>query len=222
MPRRTRNEDQFLKAYVLGDSKTGKSSILNQLAHPGSLPNENMGDGNISNDVIKVRREIKGSRITITFWGDIFNERVLSFVSGQLKGSNIILLVFDLSRQNSFESLTGWVRQVKETCPNEAWIMLVGNKKDLADQKPYRVVDQKSIDAFVKEHNVSKYLEVSALTGEGIPQIMHTITEALSEAFIDENSLFSIQSKGSCELRRSTNIVPKNHGDGKTKKNCCY
>ena len=63
-------------------------------------------------------------------------------------GTQVALLVFDLTRKDSLSNLRNqWIKPLVHQCPN-VLCLLIGNKSDLAD---LRVFDKESIDASLRE-----------------------------------------------------------------------
>lgn len=50
-----------------------------------------------------------------------------------LKDANCGLLVFDIQRKESFESIRGWLSLLREHSPSDAVIILVANKSDVME-----------------------------------------------------------------------------------------
>ena len=101
-------------------------------------------------------------------------------------GTNVVLLVFDLSSKASFKKLDEyWIDEVKFYC-RDAKILLIGTKLDLRETgNPNHVTDQEA-EQFVKEHECAAYIPCSPKTGEGIDKIYPAAVQAFEtekEAF---------------------------------------
>lgn len=60
------------------------------------------------------------------------------------------MIVFDITDKQSFEdAVTYWYTEIKNSCPPETQILLVGNKCDLEDN---RVVRPEDIQTFLEQH----------------------------------------------------------------------
>lgn len=51
------------------------------------------------------------------------------------KNANGIIIVYDISNMQSFEDLDNWKRDVQEICPEDTQIVILGNKKDLIEER---------------------------------------------------------------------------------------
>eukprot|EP00913_Durusdinium_trenchii_P031101 g29124.t2 len=58
-------------------------------------------------------------------------ERFASLVSAYFRGCHGVVLVFDLSKRNSFERVQPWLERAKEHAQEDVEVLVVGNKSDL-------------------------------------------------------------------------------------------
>ena len=142
---------KVMRLSIIGDSQTGKSSILNVY-----LGNDFTYDilSNIGIDKQSVEKQMKdGNKIKIIFWDTAGQERFHSLSSGTIKNSQGIIICFALNDKQSFENVVLWledVRNVSEKIP----IVLFGNKCDLVDE---RKVTKEEIDRFVKKNDLDYF-----------------------------------------------------------------
>ena len=93
-----------------------------------------------------------------------------------------MLLVFDISSKRTFNLLPFWIEQLKlKRNLSELNLFLVGNKKDLAH---IRQVDSTEIQSFVRQNDIKKYFEVSALENIGIDEMFEEIVKESVELVI--------------------------------------
>lgn len=57
------------------------------------------------------------------------------------RNAHAVIVVFDLSRQETFSSISDWLSCIRDNCSDDVQIILVGNKCDLD-----RNVDESEID----------------------------------------------------------------------------
>jgi GTPase SAR1 family protein len=74
------------------------------------------------------------------------------------------VLVFDLTQKPSFDELNTWVNDLNTLCAPNAYIIFVGNKTDLADQ---RAVSEGEAQETAQRYNL-EYLETSDKDGSNI------------------------------------------------------
>ena len=70
------------------------------------------------------------------------------------------LLVYDITRKNTFYNVTKWLRELREHADPNISIILVGNKSDLYH---LRQVSYKEASMFANKNGLSSFVETSAL-----------------------------------------------------------
>jgi Ras-related protein Rab-21 len=87
------------------------------------------------------------------------------------RNANAALLVFDVTNYSSFNEVKSWILELQKNVQEPMFLLLVGNKIDLEDQ---RAVSRE--DAFIYAHSIgAKYIETSAIHDQGIEQVFVTI-----------------------------------------------
>ena len=94
--------------------------------------------------------------------------------------AHIVFLCYDVTDENSFDSLVKWVAEVEAFAP-DAKIYLIGNKTDMADRKVVSF-DQSMDYPKSSDHKISKVFQVSAKTGDEIQDLFATAAKELYEA----------------------------------------
>ena len=179
---------KVMRLSIIGDSQTGKSSILNVY-----LGNDFTYDilSNIGIDKQSVEKQMKdGNKIKIIFWDTAGQERFHSLSSGTIKNSQGIIICFALNDKQSFENVVLWledVRNVSEKIP----IVLFGNKCDLVDE---RKVTKEEIDRFVKENDLV-YFETSAKEKINLEEGFQKIFEDAYATVVEQNAKFELLRK---------------------------
>ncbi|KAN0003790.1 hypothetical protein ACTFIZ_009941 [Dictyostelium cf. discoideum] len=164
--------EYLFKIIVIGDSGVGKSNIINRFVE--NKFNEefisNIGVDLVSKIVYIQGREIK-LQILDTAGNQIFR------VSNTIKKfgvSNIIIIVYDVTDQNSFNNIPMWLIEVEKFAPNNNAIkIIIGNKCDLITQ---RVVGQTFAKEFADSLNL-KLFETSAKQSINIEDTFISVTE---------------------------------------------
>jgi small GTP-binding protein len=149
------------KVVMLGGTAPGKSWLLCRW-RCDSCP------GNISSTVgasdFRVSRIIDGDDVTVRIWDTPGQERFFCHVPLYLRGASGIFLVFSVTEKSTFEALSFQLAVVRENCPPDTIIMVIGNKIDLVDR---REVTESEGAAFARENSLL-YFETSAKTGDGV------------------------------------------------------
>ena len=92
--------------------------------------------------------------------------RTRSFSSNNKKyyKEAIALLVYDITRKDTFIHVTKWLEEVRNNSSKTITVILIGNKKDLEDK---RQVSYEEGEAFAKENGLM-FLETSAKTAYNV------------------------------------------------------
>lgn len=98
------------------------------------------------------------------------------------RGSVGALLVYDITRHDTFEDIIRWLNEIRMNDAHpETVIMLVGNKSDL--EQDQRAVSQEEAAKFAKDHGLM-FMETSALdrsnVNDAFDTLIHQIFDKLS------------------------------------------
>jgi small GTP-binding protein len=63
-------------------------------------------------------------------WDTAGSERFKSLIPTYLKNAHAIILTFDITNKSSFLSLPNWMTDIKDKIPENAYIIVAGNKFD--------------------------------------------------------------------------------------------
>lgn len=160
------------KIVLLGDTGVGKSSIINRFISDTFL--ENCGStlaGCFSKKSVKFP-EFNES-VLLNIWDTAGQEKYRSLNKMFYQDAECIILVYDITRQNTFKELKNfWVNEIqKYVSTDERILYLVGNKLDEAE---YRDLS-KDIAQNWAEDIKAVYIETSAKTPEGIDDLFYGV-----------------------------------------------
>lgn len=122
------NEVNNLKIVLLGDESVGKSSILSQWAGDGFNQQINPTIGGLSKTIIE---QVKEQRYICHVWDTAGAEKYRALTPLYVRGAHSAIIVFDLSRRDSFNNLDLWVDFLRSQ--GAIPFTIVGNKEDLVN-----------------------------------------------------------------------------------------
>ena len=85
-----------------------------------------------------------------------------------------MFLVYDITRKESFDLVQYWIKDIREKGPEGIAFMLIGNKKDLEEEREVSIDDGKKM---AEELGGIPFMEVSAKTGENLKEAFLALTE---------------------------------------------
>ena len=127
----TKKENFKFKILLVGDSGVGKTCLFNRFTD-GSF---NETKATVGAGFTFKTYEVKNDIIIFEIWDTAGQERYKSVTSGYYKGSKGVLIVYDITKLDTFEKIEQWLSEVKEKAGNEIKVVLVGNKLDLEDRR---------------------------------------------------------------------------------------
>jgi small GTP-binding protein len=161
------------KILVVGDPGVGKTSIVlrytNKAFRRTYIPTLGV---NITEKTIKN----KDQTVRFVIWDVAGQSKYALMRKHYYEGANGILLIFDLTRADSFKNLADWYKDVKKYI--EANILhgfILANKNDLEKD---RKINQSDINQ-MEDKIGFKTFETSALTGENIDKTFEELTKLL-------------------------------------------
>ena len=180
---------KVIRLSIIGDSKTGKTSIINRY-----LGQEFSIDmiSNIGIDKQEVIKKMKdGNEMKIIIWDTAGQERFHSISSGTIKNSQGIIVCFALNDRSSFDNVLTWLQDVREIS-SKIPIVLFGNKCDLIEE---RKVTNEEAKEFA-DNNEIIYFETSAKDNINIKEGFEKISEdAYSKALAEEEAKIELLKK---------------------------
>ena len=121
----------------------------------------------------------------LSLWDTAGQETYKSITRSYFRGASGALLVFDLSRRSSFDSVTGWLEDLRQIAEEGIVVILVGNKADLASQSTgidggtKRAVSKEEAEDWCRREGIVRYVETSAKSGEGVEQAFLQVAERI-------------------------------------------
>jgi len=169
---KTSEYDYLFKILLLGSQGVGKSSLLGRFAD-----NEFLDSYRTTVGVdFKIRTiELADKTIKLQLWDTAGQERFKTVTNTYFRGAHGVILVYDVTDQKSFTQIGDyWLNEVKNNAPENAVLMIVGNKCDL----PNRAVPTKQAKDFAQGKEAS-FLETSAKEDTNVSKAFISLAEAI-------------------------------------------
>ena len=79
--------------------------------------------------------EIKGKKVKLQIWDTAGQERFKNITASYYRGGNGIVLIYDITDRESFQSLNCWLIEIEKNANKNVKIILIGNNCDLEDKR---------------------------------------------------------------------------------------
>ncbi|CAH8572368.1 unnamed protein product [Schistosoma turkestanicum] len=164
----------LFKYIIIGDTAVGKSCLLLQFTDQRFQP---VYDLTIGVEFGARMVTIGDKQIKLQVWDTAGQESFRSITRSYYRGAAGALLVYDVTRRDTFNHLASWLQDARQHASPNMVITLVGNKCDLGAR---REVGQEEAEAFARENNLL-FLETSAKTGANVEQAFASTARAIYE-----------------------------------------
>ncbi len=178
------------KLVLCGDLAVGKTSIRRTYFGDGFIRDHLSTLG--ADFAIKRIKIDENTQLELQIWDLAGQPGFESLRKRFFKGAGSVMLVFDLTRRETFENLDYWFSQLWAASPNQSMVVaILGNKNDLEKHtvKPEEVdrYFEKLRTKYGLEKNQMRYYETSALTGENIEECFQFVSNALLQEIKMQN-----------------------------------
>jgi len=153
----------LFKYIIIGDTGVGKSCLLLQFTDKRFQP---VHDLTIGVEFGARMITIENRQIKLQIWDTAGQESFRSITRSYYRGAAGALLVYDITRRETFNHLTRWLEEARQNANQSMVIMLIGNKSDLDHR---RQVSKEEGEQFAREHNLI-FLETSAKTAANVEE----------------------------------------------------
>eukprot|EP01105_Mastigella_eilhardi_P022737 TRINITY_DN5649_c0_g2_i1.p1 TRINITY_DN5649_c0_g2~~TRINITY_DN5649_c0_g2_i1.p1 ORF type:complete len:237 (+),score=74.89 TRINITY_DN5649_c0_g2_i1:93-803(+) len=172
----------MFKYIIIGDAGVGKSCLLLRFTDETFSVEHNATVG-VEFGTSTV--EINEKNIKLQIWDTAGQEIFRSVARSYYRGSAGALLVYDITRRQTFNALSQWLDDARQHSNNNMVVMLVGNKTDMEKE---RAVSKEEGEQFARENGLL-FRECSAKTADGVHEaFMETaklIYENIQKGIVD-------------------------------------
>jgi len=142
-------EDFLYKIIVIGNSGVGKSNfILRILGKPFQSNSPTTIGVELHTKYFETSYYENGKYqeklLKINLWDTAGQERYKSVTSSYYKGAKGVFVLYDLTKQDTFENVDDWIKDANLYCQQKPNIMIIGTKSDLCNLKIIDELKQKA------------------------------------------------------------------------------
>lgn len=180
---RRNKKDLHLKFIVIGDSRVGKTTLVEKYCG-------NDRDKNQSNSQLYYQHTLTTAEwsCNLKIVDTAGQERYRSVTSSYYRGSQGCLIVFDTSEETSFVNIEHWYNDLMNYCNSTSIsVVLVGIKRDSRE----RVVSTERAQSFADHLNLP-YFEVNLDNNSEISDVFDNLVKTVAQTLLSrENSVSS-------------------------------
>ncbi len=164
----TNDYDYLVKCLIVGDSGIGKSSVMTRFADDVYNP---VYVSTIGVD-FKIRTlQHKNKKLKLQIWDTAGQERFRAVTSSYYRGSNAVILCYDITDLETFSSLDKWLGEIKKYSTKSPILVLCGTKSDLISE---RKVSENQGKEYAELNNMM-FIETSAKNGSNVLELFELI-----------------------------------------------
>ena len=192
-------ETLLFKILTLGDTKVGKTSFI--LRYTDNIFHENP----LSTIGVDFQRKTvihENKKLEIQIWDSAGQEKFHSISRQYYNKANGVLLVYDITNKESYDSIKVWIKEIKQNTQVLPIMLLIGNKNDLQGK-----LDEKDGMDLAEKYGLH-FFSTSAKTGNGIDKAMEMLVKLVYEDYVKN---YRGRVGGGSQLAKNTS----------NKKKCC-
>ncbi|KAK4839158.1 hypothetical protein QYF36_019625 [Acer negundo] len=183
-----KTEDYLFKIVLIGDSAVGKSNLLARFARNEFYPNSK---STIGVEFQTQKMEINRKEIKAQIWDTAGQERFRAVTSAYYRGAVGALLVYDISRRQTFDSIGRWLNELHTHSDMNVVTILVGNKSDLKDAREVTTAEGKTL----AEAEGLFFMETSALDSSNVTAAFQTVVKEIYNIILSRKVIISQELK---------------------------
>ena len=164
-------KDDSIKIVLLGEVATGKTSLINVYF---GLSFETELQTTLTPSVSQKGLQINGNSYQIHIWDTAGQEKYRAMTKMFIKGTQIVIFVYDVTEEFTFTELDFWVKTVEEVLGKGPQLAVVGNKIDLVDKQ---VVDKEKGEEYANKIGAMFYETSAKEDSKGFQNFILQLTE---------------------------------------------
>jgi len=163
-----------------------------------------------------IHTQVEGKTVKAQIWDTAGQERYRAITSAYYRGAVGALLVYDITKRQTFENVQRWLRELRDHADSNIVIMMAGNKSDLNHLRAVSTDDAQSL----AEREGLSFLETSALEAFNVEKAFQTILFDIYQ-IISKKALAAQEAASTANIPHGTTINVSNMSASVEKKSCC-
>ncbi len=150
---------------------------------------------------------VEEKHVKLQIWDTAGQEAFRSITRAYYRGAAGALLVYDITRRDTFEHLSNWLMDARQHASSDMTIMLIGNKSDLEHR---RAVTYEEGKKFAEENGLS-FLETSSKTAKHVEDAFKNSAAEIYKKVKNQGLDLTSESSG-VRLGAASDIKPPEEG----------
>ena len=198
------NESNGIKIILLGEAGSGKTNLINACCNIKFNPNST---SNLTASFSEKRIEINKTQYYLRLWDTAGQEKYRSLNTLFIKDSQICILVYDITRRETFKELDFWKKTVQELLGDKTFIAVVGNKSDLYENEE---ITQEEGEEYARKHHF-QFLLTSAKCNphEFELYVIDLVKEFLEKNKFNQWEFVSYENRGRITIDKNVAVKKK-------------
>jgi small GTP-binding protein len=197
-----------LKLIVIGDSGVGKTNIIKRyISNTFTIDTKSTVGVEFFTKTFKINEDI----LKLEIWDTAGQERYKAITSAYYRGSRGALIVYDISRIETYNNVDKWITELKEKVEGSFKLLLIGNKSDLKEERKMSI---ETAMHKARQLNVP-LMETSAFDSTNIKKAFETILKEMYKDFKKEK--YNYKREKTNKSSEGVNLEVENQKE----KGCC-
>ncbi|KAM9633145.1 ras-related protein Rab-12 [Trichechus inunguis] len=189
-----RPADFKLQVIIIGSRGVGKTSLMERFTDDTFCE---ACKSTVGVDFKIKTIELRGKKIRLQIWDTAGQERFNSITSAYYRSAKGIILVYDITKKETFDDLPKWMKMIDKYASEDAELLLVGNKLDCDTD---REITRQQGEKFAQQITGMRFCEASAKDNFNVDEIfLKLVDDILKKMPLDilrnelSNSILSLQ-----------------------------
>eukprot|EP01083_Nonionella_stella_P161566 529407_1 len=173
--------NESMKLVIVGATAVGKTTLMRMYIGDSFGPY----DSTIGFDSIQNVESLNDINMTVNVFDTAGQEHYQAAAMVWYKKADVMLVCYDASEKEPFESMPYWIQAIDEYAPDNVIVILVGCKNDIGHRNPEyqtnRLIAEKLINTANWKQFNAMHMECSAKTAQGVQMLFSTAVAAVMD-----------------------------------------